>query len=115
VPLPTAGMRMPMQPSDKLSTRAWRSSSRTDTAAPPREIRLKPEFAAIYEGVEPGVWLPARVLAEQVIARVHKQRALGVYSRTFDSRHFEFRGGEQSGKRLLDVRTRSSDETEDEK
>jgi hypothetical protein len=104
-----------MPPSDKTSTRVWRSSSRTDPGSPPREIRLKPEFAAIYEGVEPGVWLPARVLAEQVIARVHKQRALGVYSRTFDSRHFEFRGGEPSGKRLVDVRTRSSDETHGEK
>jgi hypothetical protein len=102
-----------MRPSDKSSTRVWRSNSRNDPGAPPREIRLKPEHALLYEGVEAGVWLPARVLAEQVIARVHKQRALGLFSRTFDSRHFDFRGGESSGKRPLDVRTRSSDPVED--
>jgi hypothetical protein len=107
-------MRMPMPPFDKSSTRTWRSNSRNDPAIPAREIRLKPEYALLYEGVQAGVWLPARVLAEQVIARVHKQRALGVFSRTFDSRHFDFRGGEPAGKRLLDVRTRSSDPAEED-
>jgi hypothetical protein len=33
-----------------------------------REARLRPEFAALYPGVEPGSWQDAAVLADQVLS-----------------------------------------------
>ena len=38
--------------------------------ADPREARLRPEFAARYPYLTPGVWLPAAVLSDQVIAAI---------------------------------------------
>ena len=59
-----------------------------------REARLRPQFAAEYPGISPNVWMPAGELAESLVARVHARRKEGLYTRTFDPTHFEFRGGD---------------------
>jgi hypothetical protein len=63
---------------------------------PPREARLKPEFADQYPGLVPGVWHPAASIAAYLLTR---QRTLGRLdpldrpSRAIPTDHFEFRGG----------------------
>ena len=59
-----------------------------------REARLRPEFAQLYPGLEPGVWLPASEVAVGVVARVIQleTRDLELENRVLDDRHFEFRG-----------------------
>lgn len=65
----------------------------------PREARLKPEFAAEYPELVPGVWHPAASIAAFLLTR---QRALGQAdslarpSRPVPTEHFEFRGGSGS-------------------
>jgi hypothetical protein len=73
-----------------------------------REARLKPEYAAEYPGMEPGRWLPAGELAKRLVERTHDRRKSGLYTRTFDPTHFEFRGGEISTRPRL-ARTRDTD------
>jgi hypothetical protein len=64
-----------------------------------REARLKLEFAAEYPGIEPEVWMSARDLARKLVDRVHARREKGLYTRTFDPTHFEFRGGNPPSRR----------------
>ena len=59
-----------------------------------REARLRPEFAAEYPGISPNVWMSAKELANSLVERVHARRKQGLYTRTFDPTHFDFRGGE---------------------
>ena len=59
-----------------------------------REVKLKAEYAAEYPGISPDVWMPAKELAKSLVARVHARRREGLYTRTFDPTHFEFRGGD---------------------
>jgi hypothetical protein len=78
--------------------------------APPREVRLKPEFAGLYENMPAGSWLAAAVWAEVLVARAQRARQLSVHQRTFDPRHFEFRGGPEPRKPAeRQRRTRSED------
>jgi hypothetical protein len=58
-----------------------------------RECRLRPEFAHLHEELMPGVWVPAREWAEQLVVRARKARQLSIHRRTLDPTHFEFRGG----------------------
>jgi hypothetical protein len=60
---------------------------------PPREVRLRPEYAGLYEHMPAGSWLPASVWAEVLVTRARRARQLSIHQRTFDPRHFEFRGG----------------------
>jgi hypothetical protein len=62
--------------------------------APPREARLRPEFADRYPGVEPGVWYIAATLAEHLLARFLREGEAGraAPERIMDPEHFEFRG-----------------------
>jgi hypothetical protein len=68
-------------------------------AHPPREARLKPEFAEQYPDLEPGVWHPAASVAAYLLTR---QRTLGAVdptgrpARAIPTEHFEFRGGAPS-------------------
>jgi hypothetical protein len=72
----------------------------TDT--PLREARLKPEFAGLYPGIEPGEWYTAATLAEHLLARFIRQDAYqrSLPERILDDHHFEFRGegGLQGGR-----------------
>ncbi len=64
-----------------------------------REARLRPEFAAEYPGISPDVWMSARELAKSLVARVHARRKEGLFTRTFDPTHFQFRGGDAAPRR----------------
>jgi hypothetical protein len=80
------------------------------TPAPPREARLRAEYAEEYPGIEAGTWITAAELANLLVERTHARRLQNLYTRTFDPRHFEFRGGappRPTNKR--NVRTRATD------
>jgi hypothetical protein len=75
-----------------------------------REARLRPEFALLYPGLEPGDWEDATVLAEQVLSE-HLLRPSPGYmlsDRVLANEHFEFRGGEPRGRPRI-ARTRRTD------
>jgi hypothetical protein len=63
-----------------------------------RECRLRPEYDHLYDALPAGVWRRAREVAELLVARASEARRQSVDQRTFDARHFEFRGG------VVDVR-----------
>ena len=62
-----------------------------------RQARLRPEFAAQYPYLTPGVWEPAAVLADRVVANVLGQPNARFITkeRALDPAHFEFRGSQQ--------------------
>jgi hypothetical protein len=75
-----------------------------------REARLRPEFARLYPGVEPGGWHDATVLAEQILSE-HLLRPSPGYmlsDRVLANEHFEFRGGDHRGRPRV-ARTRRTD------
>ena len=60
-----------------------------------REARLRPEFAARYPYLTPGVWESAAVQSDRVVASI-LGRPEGRFisrERALDPEHFEFRGG----------------------
>ena len=59
----------------------------------PREIRLRRPYAEFYPDLLADRWLPISRWVEGVVLRARRQRGLGEPVRTFDSGHFEFRGG----------------------
>ena len=75
-----------------------------------REARLRPEFAALYPGLEPGAWQDADLVAEQVLSE-HLLRPSPGYmlsERVLAKEHFEFRGGDRNSRPRI-ARTRSTD------
>jgi hypothetical protein len=62
-----------------------------------REARLRPEYADLYPGIDPGVWFTAATLAEHLDHR--RARDLDGQPpsspRPLEGEHFEFRGGER--------------------
>ena len=73
-----------------------------------REARLRPEFADLYPAVEPGVWLPATTVGQQLLLW-HLAKAITPQGeRLMGEEHFEFRGGPQLGVRN-GSRTRAGD------
>jgi hypothetical protein len=65
-----------------------------------REARLRPEHAARYPGIEAGVWQPAAVLCDRVLAGgLLRGSPMGWRDRVLPTEHFEFRGGGPEGKR----------------
>ena len=65
-----------------------------------REARLRPEFAGVYPGFEPGTWEDAAVLAERVLSE-HLLRPSPGYAlsdRVLAEEHFELRGGDPAGR-----------------
>jgi len=60
-----------------------------------RQARLLPEYAGRYPGIEAGVWEPAAVLCDRVLAaRLLRGAPRGWHDRVLPPEHFEFRGGE---------------------
>ena len=61
-----------------------------------REARLRPEFAHRYPYLTPGVWQPAAVLMDRVVAHLlgRPEGRFITGERALDPEHFEFRGGE---------------------
>jgi len=72
-----------------------------------RQARLKPRFAALYPGVVAGEWVPAWLLAEQLMASA--QRGGSQEGRVCDPAHCEFRGGGRRPPELRGLRTRAAD------
>jgi hypothetical protein len=75
-----------------------------------REARLRPEFAALYPGLEPGAWQDATVLADRVLSE-HLLRPSPGYmlsDRVLTKEHFEFRGGDSRARPRI-ARTRRTD------
>ena len=61
-----------------------------------REARLRPEFARLYPYLTAGIWEPAAVLTDRVVASL-LGRPEGKFisgERALDPAHFEFRGSE---------------------
>lgn len=59
-----------------------------------REARLRPEFAYLYPGIQPGVWVPARLLVDREVVRQERRRReapAGGRMRDLNDQHFEFR------------------------
>ena len=75
-----------------------------------RQARLRPEFAQLYPGLEPGTWQDAVALAEQILSE-HLLRPSPGYmlsDRLLAEEHFEFRGGDHRGRPRIS-RTRRTD------
>jgi hypothetical protein len=65
-----------------------------------REARLRPEYAGRYPGVQAGVWEPAAVLCDRVVAAgLLRGSPLALRDRVLPPEHFEFRGGGPEGER----------------
>lgn len=60
-----------------------------------RLVRLRPEFAALYPGLDPGVWETATELAARLLAQHAVQPSPGymLSNRILPDEHFEFQGG----------------------
>jgi hypothetical protein len=80
------------------------------TDAPDRQARLRPEYASLYPGLEPGVWEDADDLAEQLLTQHLLRPSPGfmLSGRVLPVEHFEFRGGDSTGQPRI-ARTRRSD------
>ena len=63
------------------------------TPSTEREVYLRPQYARLYPSLVPDKWVPASQWAAAIVSRAQEARAQGRYQRTFDPRHFEFRGG----------------------
>ncbi len=75
-----------------------------------RECRLRHQYQHLYEHLPAGVWKPAREVAELLVERARKARYLTIHRRTFDARHFEFRGGIPQLRSPVPRRTRAQDQ-----
>jgi hypothetical protein len=73
-----------------------------------REARLRPEFANLYPAIEPGVWLPATTVGQQLLLWHLAKAQTPQGERLMGEEHFEFRGGIRLGGRN-GVRSRAGD------
>jgi hypothetical protein len=80
------------------------------TGGPGRQARLRAEYASLYPGLEPGVWVDANELAEQMLTQHLLRPSPGfmLSSRLLPEDHFDFWGGEPAGRPRI-ARTRGSD------
>jgi hypothetical protein len=74
-----------------------------------REARLKPEYASLYPGVRPGVWMPASAIGQQLLLWHLTAPATPQGDRLMAEGHFEFRGGQKRVGSWIDMRTRLAD------
>jgi hypothetical protein len=60
---------------------------------PLRQARLKAEFAPFYPGIQAEEWLPARDVADRVLARILDRSEVsdGLRQRVLPPEHFDFR------------------------
>ena len=69
-----------------------------------RLVRLRPEYAGLYPGLDAGVWETATELAARLLAQ-H-----GVLSsRILPEEHFEFQGGSPESSTRTAIRSRATD------
>ena len=82
-------------PQPSITTILRRDVAGTLTPTMRREARLLPDCARFYPGVVPGVWEPAAMLADRVLAGgLLRGGAIGWRHRILHDAHFEVRGGE---------------------
>jgi hypothetical protein len=62
-----------------------------------REARLRPEYAHLYPGLEPGVWLAATTIGQQLLLWHLASAITPQGERVMADEHFEFRGGRARG------------------
>ena len=77
-----------------------------------REARLRTEYAGLYPGLKPGVWMPVEKLLRHVTDLIHKDRSRsGVITgrRLLHDDHFEYRGASDRPEGLPEGYTRLSD------
>jgi hypothetical protein len=74
-----------------------------------REARLRPEFASLYPGLEPGVWLPATTVGQKLLLWHLATSVTPQGDRLMAEEHFDFRGGRGAANRN-GARTRASDQ-----
>jgi hypothetical protein len=77
-----------------------------------REARLRTEYAGLYPGLKPGVWMPVEKLLRHVTDLIHKDRSKsGVITgrRLLHDDHFEYRGTSVRPEGLPEGHTRLSD------
>lgn len=67
-------------------------ASRGRSSGPERQARLKVPYVGLYPGIVAGEWMPAWLLAEQLLASAEGQ-GLTAGERVCVPAHFEFRGG----------------------
>jgi hypothetical protein len=74
-------------------------------------VRLRPEFASFYPGLDPMVWETATELAAGLLAQHTLQPSPGhmLSNRVLPEEHFEFQGGIPRGTSGERVRTRVTD------
>ena len=75
-----------------------------------REARLKPEYAELYPGVQPGVWMAASAIGQQLLLWHLTAPATPQGERLMAEGHFEFRGGRKRVGSWINMRTRLADE-----
>jgi hypothetical protein len=80
------------------------------TDPPGRQARLRAEYASLYPSLQPGIWVDADDLAEQMLTEHLLRPSPGfmLSSRIIPEEHFDFRGGEPPGL-PRNARTRRSD------
>jgi hypothetical protein len=75
-----------------------------------REARLRPEWAALYPGLEPDAWMVAAQLVPLVLRhRLHGQSTWEFTRRILVDEHFEFRGGRNRDSTWSGILTRVED------
>lgn len=74
-----------------------------------REARLKPEYASLYPGVTPAVWMPASAVGQQLLLWHLTAPATPQGERLISEEHFEFRGGQKRVGSWINMRTRLAD------
>jgi hypothetical protein len=75
-----------------------------------REARLRPEYAELYPGLQPGVWQAATAIGQQLLLWHLATAATPQGERVMADEHFEFRGGAIRGPSNNGTRTRASDQ-----
>lgn len=74
-----------------------------------REARLRPEYASLYPGVQPDVWMPASAIGQQLLLWHLTAPATPQGERLMAEEHFEFRGGLRRVGSWINMRTRLAD------
>jgi len=76
-----------------------------------RLVRLRPEFAGFYPGLDPMVWETATELAARLLAQHTLQPSPGhmLSNRILPEEHFEFQGGDPRGASAKGIRSRVTD------
>ena len=77
-----------------------------------REGRLRSEYAGLYPGLEPDIWMPVEQLLRHVTEMIHQDRSksgIVTGTRLLHDRHFEYRGKTVRPAGLPENSTRLSD------